>query len=503
MFTMRNKLYVILLVGGFLQFFISCKKSYLDVQPKGEVLETNYYTTASEVYSGLLAAYASTAVESTNDAVNWYSNKLGPLNLAADECYAGGGGASDMASWQAWNTYTLSAANTPSGGFWGPDYMGIYRANLILQKIQGTIPDLTDAVKARYIGEAKFLRAYFYFELVRLFGNVPLILTPISSSEWYSVTQSKPADVYAQIEKDLNDAITALPSVVPKSEGGRASKGAAMALLGKAILYQNNTSRMLEAAGWFEKVSSSGVYSLLPNYSDIFSVENKFNSESIFEIVHSGSQSSYWGQNDPFTGNVYVIMVGPRSYSGPTYYSGWSFNTIITSYATEMKGDPRYQYTVLDIDSICKATGTTYAAGYANTGYFIKKWAPMQKYVAASGADALNFPNDYIEIRLADVYLMEAEAYVRGGNTSSAQPYLDKVRARVGLPSVTATLDNIYAERKHELGTEGHRWYDLVRTGKAATVLAFKGFKSGTHELLPIPLNELNNTKLVQNPGYN
>ncbi|MDE3142501.1 MAG: RagB/SusD family nutrient uptake outer membrane protein, partial [Bacteroidota bacterium] len=165
---------------------------------------------------------------------------------------------------------------------------------------------------------------------------------------------------------------------------------------------------------------------------------------------------------------------------------------------------PRYPYTVANIDSIVKAApGRSYVAGYQNSGYFIQKYAPLQQYVNPNAQPELNFPNDYIEIRLADVYLMEAEALVRGGGSAStAQSYLDKVRARVGLPSVPATLDNIYNERKLELATEGHRWYDLVRTGKAASALAFKGFTAGKNELMPIPLPELNNTKLVQNPGY-
>lgn len=482
----------------------ACNKSFLDTQPKGQVLESNYYQNAAQAYAGLVSIYVATATETSNTAINWYCNKLGPLNSAGDECYTGGGGSTDMASWQAWNNYTLTAANGPQAGFWGVDYQGIYRANLLLSKITSGIPGLADADKTRFIAEAKFLRAYFYFELVRLFQNIPLIVAPISSSDWYTITQAKPADVYTQIEKDLNDAIGGLPSVVPASESGRVTKGAAMAELGKVILYQNNNSRMQEAASWFEKVSTSGVYSLLPNYGDIFSPSNKFNSESILEIVHSTSKNAWWGM-DPFPGNLYVEMVGPRSYSGPNYWSGgWSFNPIITAFATAMKSDPRYPYTCANIDSIVNAApGRSYVKGYQNTGYFIQKYAPLQQYVNPNAQPELNFPNDYIEIRLADVYLMEAEALVRGGGSAStAQSYLDRVRARVGLPSVPATLANIYNERKLELATEGHRWYDLVRTGQAATALAFKGFTAGKNELMPIPLNELNNTKLVQNPGY-
>ena len=169
-----------------------------------------------------------------------------------------------------------------------------------------------------------------------------------------------------------------------------------------------------------------------------------------------------------------------------------------------MKSDPRYKYTVVDIDSIVNAgTGRSYIAGYQNTGLFIKKFAPLAQYVSTTGQAELNFPNDYIEIRLADTYLLEAEALVRSGTPGKAQSYLDAVRKRVGLPSVPVTLDNIYNERKMELATEGHRWFDLVRTGKAASTLAFKGFVAGKHEVLPLPLKELNGTKLVQNPNYN
>lgn len=201
-------------------------------------------------------------------------------------------------------------------------------------------------------------------------------------------------------------------------------------------------------------------------------------------------------------------MVGPRGYSGPIYESnnsGWGFNPITTQLVTALQGDPRYPFTAANIDSMRRAGAAKYdTTGYQNTGYFIQKFAPLAQFEGKIGDIPLNWPNDDIEIRLADTYLMESEALVRGGgDASKAQSYLDQVRARVGLPSVPATLDNIYNERRLELATEGHRWFDLVRTGKAATVLAFKGFQAGKNELLPIPLNELKGTKLVQNPGYN
>jgi hypothetical protein len=482
----------------------ACKDSFLDVSPKGLALEDSYYKTPDEVYNGLIAIYASTAQE-TSAAINWYSSKIGPLNCAADECWTGGGGATDMSSWQAWNNYTITSANSPANGYWSIDFQGIYRANLLMTKLGATVPGLSSDVQTRYIAEAKFLRAYFYFELVRLFKNVPLITGPLAQSDWYNIQQAKPEDVYAQIEKDLNDAMPGLPSTVAGSENGRVTKGAAMALLGKVILFQNNSARMGEAANWFSQVRTSGLYSLLPNFGDIFSPNNKFNSESILEIVHSASQHAQWGQ-DPFAGNLYCVMVGPRTYTGPTYVSGWSFNPIIPAFAQLMQSDPRFQYTISNIDGdangLVTTQGATYVKGYDNTGYFIQKYAPLAQFKATTGAYELNFPNDYIEIRFADVLLMEAEALVRGGGGGQAQTNLDMVRARVGLSSVPATLDNIYNERMLELATEGHRWYDLVRTGKAATALAFKGFQANKNELLPIPLVDMNNTKMQQNPGY-
>ena len=376
----------------------------------------------------------------------------------------------------------------------------------MLQVLNGSsIPGLTTANKNRYIAEMKWLRAYYYFDLVTLFRNVPLTTTPIPIAQAFSITQAKPADVYSQIEKDLNEAIPALPAILQSSDYGRVTSGAAMALLGKVILFQNNTSRMQEAANWFDKVNSSGIYQLQSNFASIFDPANKFNSESIFEITHSFNVGNDWSNLQGVTGNIYVQMVGPRTYTGSTYYSaGWSFNPIIPAFQQFMKNDPRYPFTILNIDSLTKVNGTSYLPGYQNTGFFIAKYVPLVQYASTTGNQALNFINDYIEIRLADTYLMEAEAIVRGGGSqSTAQYYLDQVRARVGLPSVPATLSNIYTERELELATEGHRWFDLVRTGQAPTVLAFKGFTANKNEILPIPLDELNNTKLVQNPGYN
>jgi len=264
---------------------------------------------------------------------------------------------------------------------------------------------------------------------------------------------------------------------------------------------------MLEAANLLEDVNKVGNvygYSLQTKYGDIFSPDNKFNSESIFEINHTSIANGSWNSWPNFEGNVYTQMIGPRGYSGPTYQAGWGFNVVTMELVNVMKNDPRYPYTIVNMDSLRTAGVCSYQNSYQNTGYFVQKFAPLTKWRSTGGGNAeLNYPNSVMEIRLADTYLLEAEALIRGsGDATKAFNYLNAVRARVGLSSVPATLDNIYNERRLELATEGHRWFDLVRTGKAATVLAYKGFKPNKHEVLPIPLNELTNTKLVQNKEY-
>lgn len=510
---LKQAVFLILLAG----LLTSCSKSFLELDPKGDFLESTYYKTPDQAFAALVSCYAP-LTDAGGGIDNTYANSLGPLNSAADECWAGGGGPGDMAFWQAMSDYhQLDPQMGPQGEFWKVDYQGIYRCNVFLNKVEGA--NLDQASLKRYTAEAKFLRAHYYFDLERLFKNIVLTLEPMPIADNKNVTQTSADSVYAQIEKDLKEAITDLPPTVSDGEKGRVTQGAAIALLGKVYLYEK---KWADAAAQLSIVNGSTPggttakygYKLMANFGDIFSPDHKFNTESIFELTYSGSGKIDWGNWFPGKGNVYVNMVGPRSYGGPTYFGGgWSFNPIIKEeddallYAMHPKGsdyyDPRYKYTIINIDSITKATGTQYGQGYKTTGYFIGKFAPLEKYKAASGVAELNFPNDYIEIRLADTYLMETEALVHTGGTGRAQKLLDAVRKRVGLPSVPVTLESIYNERRLELATEGHRWFDLVRTGRAASVLAFKGFEANKNELLPIPYAEFAlNPNLKQNPGY-
>jgi hypothetical protein len=498
----------------------SCSDSFLDVKPKGETLESNYYQTPSEAYAGLVAAYAPLNTETANT----YCNPLGPLNSASDDCYCGGGGPGDMAQWQAMNDMSqLTPAQMPVD-MWNVNFQGVKQSNLLLSKIDG-VPGLSDADKTRYTAEAEFLRAYYYFQLVKWFGNVPLFTTPQTTEQVYNAKQAKPAEVYAQIEVDLNNAIANLPATVPAAENGRVTQGAAEALLGKVYLYEK---KWTEAANILKDVNgtpggtSRFGYHLLKNYGDVFDPNNKFNAESIFEVQKTSTQNYDWWAWGQFKSMVYSIMIGPRGYgqkgtssTAPDYLSGWSFNPITPDLVHAMvkngKYDPRYKYTVINLDSLVTAGQCTYSKEqcYDATGYFMAKYAPLRQYTSTAGNQILNFDWDLILIRLADTYLMEAEALVMSNtDLSRAQALLDAVRARVGLPSVPVTMDAIKHERRMELATEGIRYFDLIRWGDAPKVLNHmengfsKHFTAGKNEVLPIPLSELTNTQLVQNPGY-
>lgn len=483
--------------------FGSCKKDFLELEPRGTTLEDNFYKNEKEMMEGLIAVY---------DVMQWgnsggYTMKMPLLSAASDDTWAGGSSASDQPSWVAYDNFTLNSFIGPQGGLWSKNFSGINRANLILSKIDKST-NLSAGFKSRATAEAKFLRAYFYFDLVRWFGNVPLILKELLPSELYTQTQVAPAQIYAQIEKDLRDAITGLPATVGASEKGRVSLGAAKAQLAKVLLYQNENSKMAEAATLFEDINRVGNpygYALMAKYEDIFNPANKFNSESVLEIPHSNAAAwGDWGWINGGEGNMAPQFIGMDTYVGDGFAAGWGFCPVTLDLVNVLKNDPRFAATIID-GAALKAGGATYNARYQNTDYFIKKYAPIKSYRSSIGTPELNWPINEIEIRLADTYLMQAEALLRGGGSATrAKELLDAVRARVGLPSVPATLDNVYAERRLELATEGHRFFDLVRTGRAVAVLGPLGYRAGKSEYLPIPQTEIDVTKgiIKQNPGY-
>jgi hypothetical protein len=485
--------------------FGSCTEEFVDITPKGSFLSDNYYANQDQATAALVGVY-----DAIRKNTGGFENMVGMMNAGSDDFYAGGGGSTDGAGIQGFSTHTLTGTIVP-GSFWNDHYQGIFRANTLLLKLPGVA--MPDDVKARFAGESKALRAMYYFNLVRLFKNVPLLLEPLTATNMYEVEQATSEAVYAQIEKDLIEAIATLPTTVPAdTESGRLTKGAAQALLGKVYLQEGKKS---EAAAILALVNGTpggtNQYGnkLLTNFSDLWVVSNKFNTESLIEVSHTSAGNSDWGfwGSGRDEGNSLNVMVGPRSYSrpagstAPDLPSGWSFNVITQDLYDAIKLDPRFGATILDLKALKAAGKADYIGGYQDTGYFLNKFLPRKEDVRTGGGAAeLNYRQNSYIIRLADTYLMEAEAL---GSGARAQALLDAVRSRVGLPSVPVTLAAIKNERRMELAGEGHRFFDLVRWGDAATKLSNRGFVAGKDEIFPIPVRELQGTKLKQNPGYN
>jgi len=484
---------------------LSCSDDYLEVKPKGLFLTENYYQNENEAFAGLVSVYDILRKNSTG-----FENMTMFMNVGSDDHVAGGGGSGDRMEWQPFSHYTLDQINMPNS-FWSEHYQGIYRANLLLLKLPEVPMDET--VKNRFAGEAKALRALYYFNLVRMFKNVPLILEPISPAEMYNVTQDTPEAVYERIETDLLEALDVLPNIISDpSNIGRLTRGAAQALLGKVYLYQNKNE--LAAAQFAEVNGTPGGtskygYKLLDDFEDLWDFDFEFHSESIIEVSHTSAGESGW---DTFSGgkdegNIICVAVGPRVYKktegtdAPELNEGWGFSLVLPELYDLLKDDPRFESTILDMAALEAAGKATYEHGYLNTGYFLNKFIPTKDDLTELTGDVrLNYDQNTYIIRLADTYLMEAEAL--GGSGARAQALLDEVRERVGLGSIPVSMEAIMLERRLELAGEGHRWFDLVRTGKAASKLADRGFVAGKNEVFPIPYKELENTKIIQNLNY-
>jgi hypothetical protein len=380
------------------------------------------------------------------------------------------------------------------------NYAGITRANFILENKD----NIEFTGKDKIIAEAKFLRAFYYFELVKFFGDVPLIIDErIGAQEATTIPRTPSSEIYAQIEQDLLDASAVLDAV--SLVKGKATKGAAMALLGKAYLYQ---SKFVEAANKFDEVISSGSYSLISDYNDLFSVANENNSETVFDVEYSGAEGGGYGCLVCLEGNAGPGFQGIRQYEGPIYGDGNSYNLPTQNlYDAFDPADPRRDATVLDIDAFIAAQPNPESISYGigaggHTGFYNNKYIKRQGEIGLPDND-LTSPVNYRVIRYADVLLMAAEAHFRNGNSAEAQGLVDQIRLRAGMaPVALNTIEDLYNERRLELACEGHRFFDLVRSGQAES--SIEGFQPGKHELFPIPTLEIDlaGGNWSQNNGY-
>lgn len=465
-----------------------CSEDFLDKTKEYNIDSENYFNSESDYYNALIGVYD--ILQST------YVNVL-LGEIASDNTLSGGESATDVIGFQQVDEMIHTPVNDNLDDVWDWNFAGVQRANYILE-----FKDKTEfAGKNKIIAETRFLRAYFTFELLKWFGPIP-----IKGDERFvlgdekTIPRASREEVYAQIESDLQFAVDNLDYTAPQV--GRATKGAAQALLGKVYLYQDKFD---QSAVILTEVINNGPYRL-SDFETLFEFEGENNEESVFEIQYTGEEGAGFGCLPCSEGNVAVGFQGIRNYSGPLFEPGFSFNVPVAEvYNLFSENDIRRDFSILDIEAWAVQTGATYSEGYKHTGYFNRKYLPRKN--DNMGDTNLTQPNNYRSIRFADVLLMAAEALNRGNiDDSRARLYLNMVRERANLDPVEVSGANlteaIFSERRLELVGEGHRFFDLVRTGRAAQ--AIEGFTSGKNEVFPIPLEEIEFSEgnWEQNPRY-
>lgn len=468
-------------------------KDYLDILPEGEENTENYFNTSDDYENALIGVYDLLSTTYLNQILG---------EIASDNSLCGGENATDVLAWQQIDDMSHNADNEAVRNVFQWMYAGISRANYIMEFQDKLEFDR----KAELLAEVKFLRSYYYFELVKFFGDVPMYLDKrISLEEVQSIDKSTTTEIYSQLETDLTAAANLLPW--SQTQGGRATKGAALALLGKIYLYQE---KFTEAATTLDQVINSGQYVLMTDFPDVFSNQNENNSESVFEVQYFGQEGANFDCFECVEGNIAVGFMGPR-FNGGTYSpyaDGFSFNIPTLDLVSEFDSDDtRKAATIFDIDEFVTANpGVTYAEGHDHNGYFNFKYIPYDE--GNAGDPHLTHSNNYRAIRYSDVLLMAAEANNRGSiNDAKAREYVNEVRRRAFgdtdhdiLTSGTNLTQDIFSERRLELAGEGHRFFDQVRTSTTSTIPGFNSY----NVLFPIPRIEieLSGNRWEQNTGY-
>ncbi len=470
----------------------SCSKDFLEKKPLGQLTSDNFFLDESHALSAINASYETLR----NFRVHVFSY-IALTDIISDDADKGST-PSDGAPIRPADELTLDPGSLIIDDTWQGYYRGIKRANWVIAKVPDI--DMDVDLRARIVAEAKFLRAYFYFKMVRWWGELPLVTSPLERED-ISIARSSVDEVYRIIEQDLKDAAGVLPtkSAYPTSELGRATKGAAEGMLAKVYLTRKNYEM---AAQYAQSVISSGEYSLAESYHKIHTIEGENGPGSIFEVQATSSLDGGWLQ--------FSQVQGIR----PT--KGWGFNRPSDDLVRAFEpGDPRREATILYVGELVP-DGSYFVEDNPemfNERYNQKAWIPdPERGNGREGGGNLRI------LRYADVLLMASEALNELGQSEEALAYLNMVRdrARGSLPpqilprrtetNQEALRELIWQERRVELGMEQHRWFDLIRSGRAADALQASGknFIIGKHELLPIPQSEidLSGGVVTQNPGY-
>ena len=500
----------------------ACKKYLdLDIENPNRVDESNFWKTQQDAIQGINAVYG-----------NFYRNgspgsRWTPFyfDIRSDDGY----------STSPWNELrSVGALNITQYSFevnydtWWHHWRGIYRANQVLDKVPAIEMDQT--LKDRIIGEAKFLRALYYYNLVTIWGNVPLVLEPSLPSD--KPSQAPQEEVWSQIETDLTEAAAALPVSYTGEEIGRATKGAAYGLLGRAHLQQKEYQLAATALEWLISGPGQALYGLTANYADNFRHTTENNIESVFEIQFKMRPENS-GEDGPTSnvGTSRAPFFGPPGHGfNDANMHRWVVHEFLKENTAGGDRDPRLAVTALydstdpggpDATLVYGSTFTSknYDPGIRNRVWYRKY---LDDYFRINEFEVFNSPINFRLIRFADVLLMYAEALNSMGQTSAAYEYVDRVRARAGLAPLATTRPGMtqaefHAQLEHEriteLTGESLRWNDLARWGyfddpaKLNILKArdpeFNNFVIGRNKYMPIPQSEIDiNPNLVQNPGW-
>lgn len=471
-----------------LAFIAPSCDDFLEEKPKDRIAVTNSYTTEQDAYSAVNAVYAHLNSQSFDTFGGVYHSSFWvAIGLASDEMANNQAG---QASLDQLSTFTYGPDNATIYDVWKQHYKAITLANIAIARIP--LIEMDEALKARLLNEAKFLRGLLYFDLVRMFGRIPLLLNEIES---ITPEIAEVDDIYAQIITDLTDAEN-LP--VEQVDGrGRATKGAAKALLAKVYLtrkdYQNCAIKTQE-------VIDLGVYDLWDDFADIYKIANRGINEAIFSVGFgdAGGKITFW-EVSQF--HVRLLPAALVNAGVTTNTLGWQIPTtdLATSYGPDDERGPASVFNSFNET----VAGTAYNVPF-DKYYFRKYWD-----VTVPGEfQAKESNQDFPLIRYADVLLMRAEALNELDQSPEAHDYLNMVRNRAGLDDLSDLskadfLDAVLNERRWEFAAEGHRWFDLVRTGKLETLvpLAKDGVTPQSRNyLFPIPQRERDlNQNLSQN----
>lgn len=509
---MKRKIFICPIIAAFTLLF-SCQKE-LSINNPNALTTSNYWITSDDAIKGVNAIYSTLHRGSISRWMLFY------YIIRSDE------GRSQSPATDIVNNmdkFVVTDYNYGNAyGIWNDNYIGIDRANQVLDHVPAI--DMDAALKTRLIGEAKFMRAFFYFQLVSLWGNVPILLHQPQLTDQPSTS---PADsVYAQIERDLTDASNNLPTSYGTADVGRATKGSALALLAKAYMQQRNYTQALVPLQWLVEGDGKNIYSLMPNFRDNFLVNTENNAESVFEWQFETNETET-GDNDVVPNHNYGQSIAQFfAPPGIGWSDGeacrWTVWEFLQENTVSGNRDPRLPASLLYDSTNIKGPdstifyGQTFTQRYGNTNHN-RAWFRKFLNDAWKNSEGYRSKNNYRYIRYADVLLMYAECLNATGNTTKAYQYVDRVRQRAGLaPLSTAkpglTRDQFLAQLKHERVTElvgeGHRWNDLARWGDLGPQLAsrdpgFLNFVKGKNELLPIPTQEIDiNPNLKQNPNW-